>query len=111
MKREAAIRITKSLPVNALVLDVGGGADPFPRATHVIDAVPYEGRSTYTVSAMAGLSESRYSKETWCQCDICDREPWPYPNQYFDYVTCSHLLEDVRDPICVCSEMRRIAKA
>jgi hypothetical protein len=37
--------------------------------------------------------------------------PWPYADRYFDYVTCSHLLEDVRDPIWVCSELQRVAKA
>ena len=50
-------------------------------------------------------------RDTWIQRDICDREPYPFDDDELDFVICSHTLEDVRDPIWVCSEMARIAKA
>ena len=36
---------------------------------------------------------------------------WPFPDKTFDFVVCSHLLEDVRDPITVCRELCRVGKA
>jgi Methyltransferase domain len=58
-----------------------------------------------------GPPPERFSRETWIQRDICDREPYPFEDKQLDFVVCSHTLEDVRDPIWVCSEMVRIAKA
>jgi ubiquinone/menaquinone biosynthesis C-methylase UbiE len=52
----------------------------------------------------------RFSRETWIQHDICSRHPWPFPNKAFDFVTCSHMREDIRDPTWVCKEMMRVAK-
>jgi hypothetical protein len=43
--------------------------------------------------------------------DFCDREPWPFRDKEIDFVICSHTLEDVRDPIWMCSEFNRIANA
>jgi hypothetical protein len=43
--------------------------------------------------------------------DICDREPWPFADDQFDFAVCSHTLEDVRDPIWVCAELQRVARA
>lgn len=54
---------------------------------------------------------SRLTKDAYVQHDICSREPWPFQDKQFDYCICSHTLEDIRDPIWVCSEMIRIAKA
>ncbi len=52
-----------------------------------------------------------FSKETWVQRDICGREPWPFADKQFDFVVCSHALEDIRDPLWVCSELVRVGKA
>jgi hypothetical protein len=95
------------------VLDVGGWACPFNRADWVIDAEPYETRGFY---ATAGLPASQggdrecFSRETWVARDICGREPWPFPDKFFDFSICSHTLEDVRDPLFVCSELIRVSK-
>ncbi len=55
--------------------------------------------------------DQRYSADTWVPRDICAREPCPFEDERWISSICSHTLEDVRDPIWVCDEMRRIAKA
>jgi hypothetical protein len=45
------------------------------------------------------------------QWDLCDRRPWPFTDKQFDFASCTHVLEDLRDPVWVCSEMMRVAKA
>jgi hypothetical protein len=97
-----------------LVLDIGGWADPFERADWVLDFLPYETRGYY---ARAGWKEpgarpaERFTAETWVTRDICAHEPYPFADDQFDFVICSHTLEDVHDPMWVCSEMNRIARA
>jgi len=113
MDLENARRLLKTIPSDATVVDVGGGAAPFPRADYVIDAMPFEklgAGSDGNIHQKLGL-EPRYSQERWIQTDLCDRRPWPIADKSFDFAICSHLLEDIRDPIWVCSELRRIAKA
>jgi hypothetical protein len=51
------------------------------------------------------------SAETWVERDVCDPEPWPFADAQFDFVLCTQTLEDLRDPIRVCREMARVAKA
>jgi hypothetical protein len=108
-----ARRLIATIPPDATVVDVGGGASPFPRADWVIDALPFDARG-------AGSGDDahrsvdyppRYARERWVQVDVCDRRPWPFPDKRFDFAVCSHLLEDLRDPIWVCSELRRVARA
>jgi hypothetical protein len=94
------------IPDNALVLDVGGWAKPLARADWVIDLLPYATRGLY-----GEATDERFREETWVQHDICDRDAWPFEDQQFDYVVCSHTLEDVRDPIGVCRELSRVARA
>lgn len=95
------------LPDEARVLDVGGWASPLSRADWVIDAMPHESRGLYG----GDPDPERFSAETWVQRDICAREPWPFADGEFDFVVCSHTLEDVRDPIWVCEEIARVGRA
>ena len=108
MLPEATDRIL-ALPDDALVLDVGGWAAPFNRATHVIDAMPFRTRGAMGFSY--GGAQERFGADTWTQTDFCAREPWPFEDDQFDLVLCVTTLEDVRDPIWVCQEMSRVAKA
>jgi hypothetical protein len=95
------------------VLDVGGWADPLPRADWVIDLMPYASRGMYARRGWTEPSQEpeRFSAKTWVERDICDREPWPFADDRFDFVVCAQTLEDLRDPIWVCSEMARVGRA
>lgn len=103
-----AARILEMLAPDARVLDVGGWAAPFNRATHVLDFMPYESRGQM---GSYGPGPERFTAETWARRDMCDREPWPYPDGHFDFARCVTTLEDVRDPVWVCQEMQRVARA
>lgn len=109
-----AQRIRRRLADDDLVLDVGGWADPFPRADWVVDLMPYETRGLY---AREGWIEprppeaERFDASRWVQRDICAREPFPFEDDRFDFVICSQTLEDVRDPVWVCQELCRVGRA
>jgi hypothetical protein len=110
-------RILDTLGGDDLVLDVGGGANPFARADWVIDLQAYERRGLYVDTGDpspgpgAEARPERFSAATWVQRDICAREPWPFSAGQFDFAVCSHTLEDVRDPVFVCDELMRVARA
>jgi len=93
---------------SARVLDVGGWYQPFNLATHVIDLFPYASRRVR--DALDPSDVERFSAATWVVHDVCNA-PWPFPDKWFDFVVCSNLLEDVRDPISVCRELRRVGNA
>jgi hypothetical protein len=108
MLESSLLAILGRLGPDDLVLDIGAWGRPFTRADWVMDVMPYETRGLY---GRDGPLPERYSEETWIRRDICDREPYPFADREVDFVVCSHTLEDVRDPIWVCSEMIRIGKA
>jgi hypothetical protein len=110
MLDESRMRILDLLGEADVVLDVGGWAKPFARADWVLDLQPYETRGLYGYDEGDRESE-RFTTETWVRRDICDREPWPFADHQFDFVICSHTLEDVRDPVWVCRELQRVGKA
>ena len=109
MHASARRRILDTVADDALVLDVGGWAVPFPRADWMLDLGSYDTRGTWGWEG--DPADQRFSADTWVQRDICDREPWPFADGQFDFAVCSHTLEDVRDPVWVCSELSRVAKA
>ncbi len=83
-----------------------------------MDAEPYDTRGYYNRTfAQAnpfpplGGTVEHFTADTWITRDICDKTPYPFSDKSIDLVICSHTLEDIRDPLWVCSEMIRIAKA
>src|SRR5947209_11557218 len=97
MLRASAQRIVQSLDDHALVLDVGGGFSPLPRADWVLDLLSYEQRASH--GTPPDPTHERFTAERWVARDICDRQPWPFADRQFDFSVCAHTLEDVRDPI------------
>lgn len=109
MLDSSAKKIEAQLPDDALVLDVGGWGSPLARSDWVLDLLPYDTRGLYGYDR--ATSAERFSRDTWVQRDICDHTPWPFEDDQFDFAVCSHTLEDIRDPIWVCQELQRVAKA
>lgn len=109
MLESSVRRILNQLAANDVVLDVGGWGKPFARADWVLDLMPYETRGLY--GRDGDQEDERFSTDTWIRRDICSREPYPFADNAIDFAICSHTLEDVRDPLWVCSELSRIAKA
>jgi hypothetical protein len=101
---DAALRRIRPSDV---VLDVGGWWKPFRRANYVVDLLPYETRGG---GGSIGLGPERFTKETWQQADICEIG-LPFADGTFDFVYCGQTLEDIRDPIGVCRELCRVARA
>jgi hypothetical protein len=108
MLAESLQRIESELPDDAVVLDVGGWGKPLARADWVVDLMPYESRGLY---GRDGDGPERFDADSWVQIDICDHATWPFADDQFDFAVCSHTLEDVRDPVRVCGELQRVARA
>jgi hypothetical protein len=110
MLQENVDLILQRLKPGDVVLDIGAWGRPFNRANYVLDQESFETRGSYGLPAQGGEREM-FTRETWIRWDICSREPFPFGPKEIDFVICSHTLEDIRDPLWVCSEMVRIAKA
>jgi ubiquinone/menaquinone biosynthesis C-methylase UbiE len=83
----------------ARILDVGGAAKSWlsPYVTHVMDI---QEKPTEVLDNV-----------TYVQVDINCKESWKnIPDKYFDFASCTHTLEDVRDPGFVMNELSRVAK-
>lgn len=106
-------KLLDELPEDALVLDVGGWASSDPRADWVIDIGSWETRGYYhsRLADRSSTDSERVTRDTWVVRDISDPTPWPFADGMFDYVICSHTLEDIRDPVSVCREIARIGRA
>lgn len=89
------------------ILDVGGGASPYPKATEILDLFDRDFVEQFSYADAPLLAESK----TWTKFDICSRYKWPYEDDTFDFSICSHTLEDIKDPLWVCKELARVSKS
>ena len=91
-----------SLPDDARVCEVGGGSSRHGDPNYVIDLISFQEAKV--------PPNARVRPENWIVQDICST-PWPLDADSFDFIICSHTLEDVRDPIRVAEELMRLAPA
>lgn len=106
-------RLLELIKPGDVVLDIGGWASPFNRANYILDAQPFETRGFYRTFGgppSQGGDVEYFTPDRWVVRDICEHTPYPFADKMFDWVICSHTLEDVRDPLWVCAEMMRIGK-
>ncbi|HEV2813497.1 MAG TPA: hypothetical protein VGW10_09620 [Solirubrobacteraceae bacterium] len=103
MLPQAVERIRTVLGGDEEVLQVGGLASPFGRADWVLDSGRYEDR---------GVPEGRerFTRRTWLVRDACAREAWPFEDDRFAFAVCT-TLASLRDPVGVCVELSRVARA
>lgn len=111
MKEQNLTRLGALLTDGMQVLDVGGWHSPMNRADWVLDIMPYATRNRGGAIRLVPDEPERFTQDTFLQMDICGPDPWPFADKQFDFAICSHTLEDVRDPIFVCRELNRVAKA
>ena len=105
---ENADAVRRAAQQGRRVLDVGGWFAPLNLATHVIDREPYQTRRIE--NGRFQDAPERFTSDSWIVHDVT-QAPWPFADKYFDFCFCSHLLEDVDEPLAVCAEMIRVAKA
>jgi SAM-dependent methyltransferase len=83
--------LCSSIPASARVLEIGPGNVPFPRADVFVD-----------------LARPKHIKpDTFVRCDVCT-DPLPFPDNFFDFVYCRHVLEDLWNPFRLCEEISRV---
>ena len=100
-------KILKMLKKEDVVLDVGGWDKPFNRANYVLDIQPYKTRGFH---GNQGGNKEYFTEKTWIVHDISSKKKLPFKDKFFDFVICSHVLEDIRDPLWLCSEIIRVSK-
>jgi ubiquinone/menaquinone biosynthesis C-methylase UbiE len=98
VRRQAA-----SVPSGNTVLDVGAGTCPYR---------PYFSHCTYRTQDFVGLgSDQLRDRSGYGAIDyVCDATQIPVPDNEFDVVLCTEVLEHVPEPIKVVREMARVLK-
>jgi uncharacterized protein YbaR (Trm112 family) len=81
-----------------LVLDIGSGNNPLPRADVVCDK--FIENSTHRHSRLA----------IYTPVVAGDIEHLPFKAKVFDFVNCSHVLEHVDNPARACAELSRVGR-
>lgn len=95
----SARRLHVPVPAAALVLEVGSGANPYPRSNVLLDAF-------------------EVTRERHFEPLVADRptvlgrvERLPFCDDTFDFVIASHVLEHSDDPAAFLAELQRVARA
>lgn len=91
-------RLHVPVPSDALVLEVGSGGNPYPRANVLLDA--YE----ETVERI----ESSIVKDRPLVLGFAEK--LPFKNKSFDFIIASHILEHSSDPENFLKELMRVGK-
>lgn len=92
-------RLHCPVPKDALVLEVGAGGNPYPRANVLLDAM----------ESTVERNEQQLINDRPLVLGLC--EELPFKDKVFDYVIASHVLEHTDDPEKFLSELMRVGKA
>ena len=84
------------IPDNWQCLDVGGGANPWPRANYVLDV--YDEFRQYI------KPHQKFVGQTICQTT-------EFKDKQFDFIYSAHVFEHVNNPLAAAKEITRIGKA
>lgn len=85
------------------VLEVGPGGSPHPRS----DVLLEKSFDQKTAEAQRGYAPAFKTKK---KVVFYDSQKFPFKDNEFDYVICSHVLEHVKDVPFFTSELHRVAK-
>lgn len=92
-------RLAASLSADAIVLEIGGGPDPWPRSDILADSMPFDNAERHGDMVMDR------------PVIACDAHHLPFPDKSFDFVFCAQVLEHVEDPSRFLDELQRVGKA
>jgi uncharacterized protein YbaR (Trm112 family)/SAM-dependent methyltransferase len=92
-------RLHCPVPASALVLEVGAGGNPYPRANVLLD----------NAEAAVDRVERDLVRDRPLVLGLIER--LPFKDQAFDFAIASHVLEHSADPASCLSELMRVAKA
>lgn len=109
-----------TLPVNARILEVGGGQDPHPASDVIVDK--YLDDNRHRMGGVGFMSEGRLVaalpdgtvrvagafQPKIIQADVCSM---PFEDKEFDFCIAKDILEHVLDIEQACREISRVAKA
>lgn len=92
-------RLHVPVPEDALVLEVGAGGNPYPRANVMLDAM----------ESTIERNEQTLIKDRPLVLGLC--EELPFKDKSFDFIIASHVLEHTADPVRFLNELMRVGKA
>jgi uncharacterized protein YbaR (Trm112 family) len=92
-------RLHVPVPKDALVLEVGAGGNPYPRANVMLDAM----------ESTIERNEQTLIKDRPLVLGLC--EELPFKDKSFDFIIASHVLEHTADPERFLNELMRVGKA
>ncbi len=83
-----------------LVLDIGGGHNPHPKANVIVDNKVED--NSHRGGDLSILNGQKFIE--------ADGHNLPFKDNSFDYAVCCHVVEHVEDPVKFVGEMTRVAK-
>jgi len=92
-------RLHVPVSADALVLEVGAGGNPYPRANVMLDAM----------ESTIERNEQTLIKDRPLVLGLC--EELPFKDKSFDFIIASHVLEHTADPERFLNELMRVGKA
>ncbi len=94
-------KMTLPIAPGDVVLDIGSGGKPHPRANVLCE------RFVRSTRDRCGLSIDTQGKELV----VGDIYSLPFHDHAFDYVICSHVTEHLTDPVAAIKEIQRVGRA